>query len=115
MVFAVTKNPEIETLAFPDAPRPADKPFAVVDTHPIIKMEGETYGGDIVEGWYATEEEAKDYARELALLEDIQGRYEEEVQLAQMAMRAWVNREALDAGIDVTVLEEHVGYGRNTL
>jgi len=99
MVFAVrqvmTDNPTY------DPPK-----FEVVDVHP---------GGDIVEGWYATEEEAKDYARELALLEDIQGRYEDEVQLAQMAMRAWVNREALDAGIDVTVLEEHVGYGRNTL
>ena len=64
---------------------------------------------------YDDEKCAEDKAKELNILEDIQGRYEEEVQLAQMAMRAWVNREALDAGIDVTVLEEHVGYGRNTL
>ena len=106
MVFAVKKISEIETLAFPDAPRPTDKPFAVVDVH---------FSGDIVEGWYATEEEAKDYARELTLLEDISGRYEEEVQLLQQSLRAWVDREALDAGIDVGVLEGILGYGRNTL
>ena len=64
---------------------------------------------------YATEEEANDKVKELNILEGIAERYEEEVQLAQMAMRAWVDREALDAGIDVTVLEGILGYGRNTL
>ena len=99
MVFAVrqvmTDNPTY------DPPK-----FEVVDIHPR---------GDIVYDKYDDEECAEDKAKELNILEDIQGRYEDEVQLAQMAMRAWVDREALDAGIDVTVLEEHVGYGRNTL
>jgi len=64
---------------------------------------------------YIHKECAVDKAKELNILEGIFERYEDEVQLLQQSLRAWVNREALNAGIDVTVLEEHVGYGRNTL
>jgi hypothetical protein len=89
-----------------DSPTYDPPKFEVVDIHPR---------GDIVEGRYATEDEAIDKAKELNILEGITERYEDEVQLLQQSLRAWVNRVALDAGIDVTVLEEHVGYGENTL
>ena len=79
--------------------------FEVVDVHPR---------GDIVEARYATEDEAIAAVKELNILTDLQEQYEEQVHSLQASLREWVNTAAYRSGVDVTVLETHLGYGENT-